>query len=341
MSSRLNIEDDQHIYRFMSFYELYQLKKESILKLSLLAAQEDKNEGLGATLRFAIPQWAGLYTDPDKVARQHAYSIHNTYITCWTTDPESVAMWLLYSPGKDGIRVRTTVRKLKSVLAAYEEANSWKHHCDYIDGTDLVTWNWGLKQVDYIDLDQLLGEINSSYSDFKSSCKKSAAGNPGWWKAKDGFLERFLKFNEDFNKRFTLGEFVKDSGFAHEKEIRGVVHAGIRNSLEYEAWKNDDDPMRNLFCAAEPGILPDFTFATVGNGFIDELCFDPRMPNYKKKVIIDALSPLDIREVESRCFSSLVDKRLRFDPWDGIIREVDALKNLQPTKQNETAELRR
>lgn len=324
MSEQLLLEDDQYIYRFVSFYELYQLHKEHLLKLTLLAVQEDKNEGVGATLRFAAPEWAGLYRAADKVSQQHTYAVHNMYITCWTTDPESVAMWLLYSPGKDGVRVRTTVGKLKSVLSAYEEANSWTKHCGYTDGTDLLTWGWDIKQVEYADLDQLLEEINSAYADFKLSCSEAAAGNPEWWTNKEGFLERFPKFIDEFRSRFGLNEFVKDSGFAHEKELRGVVRAGIRNSLEYDAWRNDDDPMRMLFRGAEPGVLPEFTFAPVGDEFIDELCFDPRMPEYKREVMMDALSPLVIPAVESRCFSSLVDKKLRFDPMDGISLDVAA-----------------
>ncbi|MEH6641023.1 hypothetical protein [Vreelandella glaciei] len=59
MSELLLLEDEQYIYRFVSFYELFQLHKEHLLKLSLLVVQEDKNEGVGATLRFAAPEWAG------------------------------------------------------------------------------------------------------------------------------------------------------------------------------------------------------------------------------------------------------------------------------------------
>lgn len=341
MNKTLTIEDNQHIYRFVSFYELYQLHNNKLLKLSLLAVQDDKNEGVGATLRFAAPEWAGLFVDTDKVAQQHAYGIHNTYTTCWTTEPESVAMWLLYSPGKDGIRVRSTVGKLKAALATYEKLNSWTNHCDYTDGTDLLTWGWDLKLVDYFDLDRLLGEINAAYADFKCACSELAADNPEWWTDQNGFLERYPKFIEEFRNRFSLGEFVKDSCFAHERELRGIVRAGVRNSLGYEEWRNDDDPMKSLFRAAEPGVLPDFIFAPIDDGFIDEYCFDPRMPKYKRSVILDALSPLGVRESKSRCFCGLVDNGLRFHPLEGVSSEITAHNKLHPPPQSGATELAR
>jgi hypothetical protein len=40
----------------------------------------------------------------------------NFYGQCWTLNPESDAMWRIYSPSKDGARVRTTVGRLLSAI---------------------------------------------------------------------------------------------------------------------------------------------------------------------------------------------------------------------------------
>lgn len=329
------VVDDLYIYRFVSFYELYHLCQNKKLKLSLLAVQDDKNEGVGATLRFAAPEWASFYTNADKVFQQHAYAVHNTYITCWTMEPDSVAMWLLYSPNKEGIRVRTTTGKLKSALAAYEKINSWTNHLHYTDGSELLTWCWDLKPVHYVNLDILLAEMNETYTQFKNLCKELAAGNPEWWTDEDGFLKKYPEFIDEFRNRFELGYFIKDSGFVHEKELRGVVNAGIRNSLDVEKWKKSEDLTLTPFKPAEPGVLPSFIYAPISDDFIDEICFDPRMPEYKKQVVRDVLSPLGELEEASRCFNSLVDKRLRFDPFEGIRPEANAQQYapVDPTKR--------
>ena len=38
------------------------------------------------------------------------------YLQCWTFKKESDALWRIYSPAKDGVRVSTTIRKLFSYI---------------------------------------------------------------------------------------------------------------------------------------------------------------------------------------------------------------------------------
>lgn len=315
--------DDQYIYRFMSFYELYQLHKNNMLRLSLLSVQEDKNEGIGAVLQFASPVMATFHLTPDRVSQLYSDTIHNTYITCWSAEPESVAMWALYSSNKDGVRVRTTVSRLKSTLKAYEDVHSWTNHCQSIEGDELLTWRWEVAPVEYDDTEALLNKINAAYAEFEKSCRELKGDNPDWWISENGFGKEFLIFEKEFREKFKMDITLKDSTFSHEKEIRGVVHAGVRNNLSYEEWKRPENIHRSLVGSAEPGGLPGFIYAPVSNDFIDEICFDPRMPAYKKQVMLDALSPFDIPQAISRCFGQLLDKKFSFDPIKGIKRNLD------------------
>lgn len=50
---------------------------------------------------------------------------HDYYAQCWTLHKASDAMWRIYSPKKDGIRIRTTIRKLAESLS--ENLNEWKN----------------------------------------------------------------------------------------------------------------------------------------------------------------------------------------------------------------------
>lgn len=153
-------------------------------------------------------------------------------------------------------------------------------------------------------------------------CKGLKGDNPDWWVSEE-FRKEFSIFEKEFGKIFNTNGFLKDYSFSHEKELRGVVHAGARNDLSYEEWKRPDNIFRNLFRPAKPGALPDFIYAPVPSDFIDEICFGPRIPTYKKQVMIDALYLLAIPQTTSRCFGQLFGKKLSFDPIKGIKRNLD------------------
>ena len=48
------------------------------------------------------------------------------YGQCWSFERESDAMWRIYSPGKEGVKVRTTIGKL---FASLNGAKERKGHC--------------------------------------------------------------------------------------------------------------------------------------------------------------------------------------------------------------------
>lgn len=312
-------DDSQHIYRFISLYELFNLAKNKKLKLSLLAAQDDKNEGIGEILRFASPALSCLFTRSEKVSEQYVKLINNTYVTCWTTDHDSIAMWLLYSPHQESIRIKTTIGKLRSALNDFEATNNWSKHLNYTDGSKLLTWKSELRQVKYVNLNDLLSEIEKFYSEYRNMCDNHSARDLDWHTSQDGFTKAFLKNNKAFSEKFDfLNEFIKDSGFSHEKELRGLVRAGVRNSISIDDWRASDDISLMPFSSAAPGVLPSFAYAETVDNFIEEICFDPRMPAYKRNVVRDALSPLSIKESESCCFGNLIKRELSFDPIYGI-----------------------
>ncbi|WP_459705290.1 hypothetical protein [Stutzerimonas marianensis] len=322
-------DDSQHIYRFISLYELINLAKNKKLKLSLLAAQDDKNEGIGEILRFASPTLSCLFTRSEKVSQEYVRLINNTYVTCWTTDYDSIAMWLLYSPHQESIRIKTTVGKLRSALNDFEETNNWSKHLDYTDGSSLLTWESKLSQVKYVNLNDLLSEIDEFYSQYRNMCDNHPArGESDWHSNQEGFIKTFKELDKAFSEKFGfLNGFIKDSGFSHEKELRGLVRAGVRNSISADDWRASDDISLVPFSSAAPGVLPSFAYAETNDNFIEEICFDPRMPEYKRSVIRDALTPLSIQESESRCFGNLIKRGFSFDPIYGIKANETEIKS--------------
>lgn len=105
----LNIKQselDQNIYRIIScerFSQLFESRKNTLVKPKLW---EDTFENLA--LKSILKYSNGTEVCLDAHER--------LYGQCWTTSKASDAMWRIYSPNKNGIRIRTTIRNLLSSL---------------------------------------------------------------------------------------------------------------------------------------------------------------------------------------------------------------------------------
>lgn len=107
LSNYLEIANlDKPIYRIFPvnrFFEMIKEKKMAMVKPKLW---DDPFENLLLSSRFQLD-------DGEIVNFESANSV---YGQCWTEHRESDAMWRIYSPQKNGIRVSTTPRKLLSSL---------------------------------------------------------------------------------------------------------------------------------------------------------------------------------------------------------------------------------
>ena len=71
------------------------------------------------------------------------YDYHDRmYGQCWSLDSASDAMWRIYSPDKNGLRIRTTIRKLRDSLYAAQPSLSDVRCCvgkvEYLSNKDLM-----------------------------------------------------------------------------------------------------------------------------------------------------------------------------------------------------------
>jgi hypothetical protein len=95
-------EPDKHIYRIISLERLLELFATERNTLVKPEKWEDTFENF--ILKSKVRLLSG------EVIK---YNIHNRiYGQCWTSQTASDAMWRIYSPNKDGVRIRTTIRKL-------------------------------------------------------------------------------------------------------------------------------------------------------------------------------------------------------------------------------------
>jgi hypothetical protein len=110
-SNFLFLEDkelDKNIYRIMPFEYLENMfvKNENVLVRPML--WDDPFEHF--ILKSRIETEAGVTIE---------YPFHNDmYAQCWSFENKSDALWRIYTKNKDGIRIRTTIRKLANSLSS-------------------------------------------------------------------------------------------------------------------------------------------------------------------------------------------------------------------------------
>lgn len=297
-----------NIYRFMSFVELYELISKSSLKMSKLSLMDDINEGLGSALKLQeslIFGW-GL-TKKEKFESYHAGTKGRTYISCWTVEPEAMAMWLLYSKDKSAIRVKTCREKLESHLKKYFEKNIHMAHINSPEGTFQLDRAPVLEPVIYIDFRELSKKVKDKHKVYHQELI-----NHDYLRFREDGLPKELNQIIDSNViSEKCGSLIKDKAYSHENEIRASFTGCLRNSLSVEEWeknKDSDDP-KYVFSTAtshfpDSSELPDVVSVPVDSGFIDEVCFDPRMPDYVVKTYSEILqlAERDIKIVESQAF---------------------------------------
>lgn len=277
----------------MSFFELYDLLINNKLKMSKLELMDDINEGLGSALKLQESMAFGWdLRDKEKFKNFHSGSKGRTYITCWTEIPEAISMWLLYSKDQSSIRVKTSLEKLKNCMENYFKNNFITKHINSPEGTFQLDNVPIVKAVEYAAFEDISNKIKRKHYDYIQELEKHDHTK---------FIENGLpKELEEISSKKVItvenGALLKDIAYSHENEIRATFTACLRNGLPAEEWernKNSDDP-RYVFGTAtchypESNELANIVYVPIGHDFIEEICFDPRMPSYKINVYLETL----------------------------------------------------
>lgn len=144
--------------------------------------------------------------------------VKNYFGQCWTLEPTKNEMWTIYSQGTDGVRIRTTVRKLIAPLS------NDGIHCivakvKYLKRKKIISYfNDGDPNNDKISL-----KVNS-YFENNSLPDDICAPN-----GSPEIRERFLKMAERF--------MIKRLGFSYEHEARLICLDEKGNSDEYFRYR--------------------------------------------------------------------------------------------------------
>ena len=334
------LEHSTALTRIIDFFSAADLITSRRLYIPLAKKFQDPNEGVEASIdlqSIVSGPCAGVVfpANPDSnffdVQRNQLLS---NYVSCWTMERESVAMWSLYSPDKSSIQIETTYQSLLEALTtlAIERHDPNTFDVDSEEICVLIS-RIGLLPVRYITLESLLKRIDrrrKAYDHLDSLGRIQEKKGTDW-----------LRGNRDMQRanEYKYSPFsLKDSSFSHEREVRAIITAGcfdnailraaIESDQSYSIILNDtadackrDGALLGIChkiqeLSDKKGLgLPDSFKLEVGTDFIKSVTIDPRCPPHKEAFMRDFFTNQGITIRESRCFghaakgASLIPRR--------------------------------
>jgi hypothetical protein len=285
------------IYRIVTLTELFAILFEKKLKFTQSKLMEDKNEGLGLAMssQEAIDGWT---LEQSSALEEHHQELKElVYLSCWTKEPELMAMWLLYSKNKDCIRIKTTKEKLIRATKEFGKRNHWKRHVNSPEKTPILLSSPLVDDVKYVAFEEISEKIKIKYKEIN-----------------ENILSGKCTEELDAKSVIPLGEasFLKDKAYFHEQELRASFFLRFKNNYPYEKWRNETEKTINhvlggIFVSEHnTNDYPDIFKIDIPDDFIDSVCFDPRLPLYIKKDMLLIIQSVwaDVVVEESCVFGS-------------------------------------
>ena len=283
----------------------------------------DKNEGLDRLLRQLEAELPGGgcggmgWSDAKTARREHDKVKRSHYVSCWSRNPESVAMWSLYSPDHCSIRISTTASKLLPAVEVLVEKYSIAHLTTANLGSRVVAATEArIEPVTYASLPNIslriarraLARKRLSERYIKNGRKMPDINevDPRYWQRED---QRRLRELQSTCR-------LKDSSFSHEAEVRLSVRVGEEHCTESmfdeKRWLNPDHQFHSLIREhlrswgwVNTVETPEREFVECLPGLIDTVAIDPRCPSHKARFMTDWFRERKIQVVNSTCFGYL------------------------------------
>jgi hypothetical protein len=189
---------DKPVYRIFSFQRLEEIFQERKLTLVKPKLWDDPFEN------FILNSTGRL---PDGRKFQMGFR-DNFYGQCWSLTKESDAMWRIYSPDKNGVKVKTTIRKLFTPLfqvgGQHQKMNGIVYNLSSFVG-----------KVKYADTKTLITMLKD-----EQRMSGKIFDQSGWGQASTFFFKRVA--------------------FRHEKEVRLIYNS--QNDNQFDTFKFDINP---------------------------------------------------------------------------------------------------
>lgn len=216
---------DEVLYRVLPLKYFFDIVKNKRLYFVDVALWEDTHECLGDNSKIKV--------DSDEVADAPKYK-GSIYGSCWTKDEENDAMWRIYSPNKDGIRIGVKGERIVEILKnQYNKMHPAVAHENYDAMYPVVC----TKDVRYHTEKEIDGIRHSLH------------------------LEDIFKNNNYAIELLSL----KRTYFAHEKETRCLVYCDNKDLTELDGklLPLDFDASKDIDSITLDPRLPDSEFETL------------------------------------------------------------------------------
>lgn len=309
-----SIDLDTKVYRIVDFYSAADLVNVRSFMIPSAKNFEDSNDGIGQLLSSLFSTWpnAGCgvkWKNQEDLTSALDSNNNSSFVSCWSKNPESVAMWSLYSKDNCSVRIETTIGKLVNLCENIASEYNFGHFDNLKDGdSTCFIASAEIHAIKYRDLFSIASKIKRRV------------------KARKRLEDRMKRNHEDVHK---LGipqsskrdEFVdglssydlrhlKDISFKHEEEIRvyiPIIESKLDQHFLDVIRKNNhevnkrDKPFNHINKK-----LPERLFVNSPDDFIVSIAVDPRAPEHKKSFIENYFHKLDISITQSKCFRNAV-----------------------------------
>lgn len=312
------------IYRILDFFGFARMVEDHTLYVPQATRFNDENEGIDAIFRGLIIK-AGLFRDGiglpwkshEEAILHHQILKTSNYVSCWTLQAESVAMWSLYSTDRCSVSVQTTVGKLRHALDDYWTREGKQKILNAQPDEDIQGISKvALGQVHYHSLLKLRSRINrfgKALDRLDARLARKEEFLIDRWR--DALHNNTQGRSFRMLSEFTLEPFfTKDESYAHEKEIRATLEVG-RAQLPESGLKSARELLRqspsshhyltSFFSQPIVDLCPREIFLNVPNNFVESVRIDPRSPSHKTEFMERFALRNNIRTVEATAFGYL------------------------------------
>ncbi|WP_180127175.1 DUF2971 domain-containing protein [Rhodoferax sp. BLA1] len=327
-----SLSEDTVLYRTLDFFGAAAIVRNKQLMFSRADTFSDKNEGIDrllVQLEAAKPaSGCGMGWHDGYTARTHHEQIKQShFISCWSRNPESVAMWSLYSPDYCSVRVSTTISKLRRPIEELLEKYSISRLSERnLNQRVLVSSAGYIAPVEYASLQWIAQKITRRAKAHRRIAER--------YSRKGKSLPLFNDVDPRYYQREQQRRFselrttcrLKDKSFEHEDEVRLFVRLGEEvcstSVLEDQAYLDPNHKYHlvlkedlKAWGFVKLGKLPLREFAPCSEDLVETVAIDPRCPPHKADFMRRWFQNYGVRIVESACFGYLPDSFEVYPEW--------------------------
>jgi hypothetical protein len=129
----IGIDDlDTEIYRVVEVFRLFEIFESGIITFTAPKMWEDPYENF---LEYSY----GFYDENSDMRISYEGYSKLIFGQCWTLSEETDAIWRIYSPNRDRVKIKTTVKKIQQVLEGIEDQwfRSYVGRVKYVPESDI------------------------------------------------------------------------------------------------------------------------------------------------------------------------------------------------------------